>query len=455
MTEKILNYIKDMKPQMINTLTELISFDSHRRDPEDGAPFGIPAKKCLERALEICESFGFEVKNVDNYAGRARLGDDPELGILAHLDVVPAGSGWTKKPFEATVEGDRLYGRGAMDDKGPAVSVMYAMKAIKDLGIPLKRGVELILGTDEECGSSDIDYYMSKEKLPGKVFTPDADYPVINIEKGRICAKFSAKCRSSKLVEFHGGKTVNAVPALANAVVKGISASEIKTAAEESDCTVKFDIKEDGEKIIITANGTPAHASLPDLGDNALTGLVRLLSALPLDEPAKAMISGIDGTFPYRETDGKSAGIDARDDESGSLTLALSILDFDGEKMSGAMDIRFPVCESVENISKKLEKKLSEIGFAADISGVEPHCVPSGSEFVRTLLAVYHDISGKPGEAIAIGGGTYVHGIPGGVAFGCETGEDNRIHAADEFIRTDALVENAVMFAEAIMRVCG
>lgn len=457
MDKKLSEYIESLRPEMIKTLSELISYPSYKREREGDAPFGKPAKECLERALEIGCEMGFETKNVDNYAGTVKLGEgEPWLGILSHLDVVPEGDGWTRLPYHASLEDGRLYGRGAMDDKGPAVSVLYAMKALKDTGVPLKKSIELILGTDEECGSGDIRYFLQHEKMPPHLFTPDASYPLINIEKGRVAAHFSAACRSEKLMFLHGGRTINAVPASASAAVKGIAVSEVESAIKSADCSVKFSVSEEAGCIKISASGASAHASTPEIGDNALTALIKVLSHVSLDEPANGLISGLCRIFPYKETDGSSAGVKLCDEVSGALTLAFSILDYDGSGFSGALDIRFPVAGSVEWVSKNLGSALEGAGFEHDINGVEPHCVPSDSEFVRTLLSAYECVTGKKGECLAIGGGTYVHGIPGGVAFGCEIeGEDNRIHGADEYIRVDALVENAKIFAEAIMRICG
>lgn len=456
MTE-IFEYIDSLEQEMVKTLGELISFPSYRRPPEPGAPFGMPARKCLDRALEICRNIGLKTKNIDGYAGLAQFGDgEPELGILAHLDVVPEGDGWTREPYSATVEDGLLYGRGAMDDKGPAVSVMYALKALKDMKAPLKKPVELILGTDEECGSGDLEYFKTKEKFPEKLFTPDASYPLINIEKGRIMAGFSADCPSEMLLELHGGRTVNAVPARASAKVKGVNAEVIADVIKGMDVNAEFSLSENSDYVEILASGKSAHASTPEFGENALTATLMLLNKINLDEPANRLISGLCRLFPHGETDGRSAGIAQRDDVSGALTLALSITDFSDGRISGAMDIRFPVCGSVGGIGESLGRALRDSGFEPKIQGVEPHCVPSDSPFVRELLAAYEAVTGIKGEPFAIGGGTYVHGTPGGVAFGCEVdGEDNRIHGADEFIRIEALKTNAKIFAEAIVRVCG
>ena len=220
--------------------------------------------------------------------------------------------------------------------------------------------------------------------------------------------------------------------------------------------SAKFSVCENGELIKISVEGVSAHASTPDFGDNALTALIKLLAAVIPDDPAGKLLCGLNITFPYRETDGESAGVKACDEISGALTLAFSILDYENGRFDGAADIRFPVCESVASLSEKLGAALRKIGFEPDIGGVEPHCVPSDSPFVGKLLDAYETVTHKKGECLAIGGGTYVHGIPGGVAFGCEVeGIDNRIHGADEFIGINALIENAKIFAQAIVNVCG
>lgn len=454
--QNVFEYIDTLKPQMIATLGELIAIPSVRDEAAEGAPFGKNARKCLDKALEICQKLGFSTFNCDGYVGTASFTEnEPSLGILAHLDVVPAGEGWSHDPFKATVEDGKLFGRGAMDDKGPCVSVMYAMKALYDLKIPLKNGFELIMGTDEECGSGDLEYFKQHAKMPKWLFTPDADYPIINIEKGRVCAHFTALCDGGRLVSLCGGHATNAVPATAYAVLRDFSKEDIEKAVEKSGCTVKFSLENVPEGIKISAVGESAHASTPRFGDNALTALIRLISLLPDFGEAQERLRGLNTAFPYKETDGSSAGVSASDDISGALTLALDVLSFENGEISGYIDIRFPVCESVSGVSEKLGKALEGAGFKHEISGVEPHCVPSDSEFVRTLLEAYESVTGQKGECLAIGGGTYVHDTEGGVAFGCEiAGEDNRIHGADEFIRTDALVENAKIFAEAIVRVC-
>ena len=150
-------------------------------------PFGSALSHALNDFLRRAASMGFETRNIENYAGIVEMGDSgPLIGILAHLDVVPEGraNSWKHPPYEAVIEGGKIYGRGTIDDKGPAVSALYAMRALKESGEPLKARFRLILGLDEESGSRCVLRYLKTEEIPAFSFSPDAMFPVINAEKG-------------------------------------------------------------------------------------------------------------------------------------------------------------------------------------------------------------------------------------------------------------------------------
>ncbi len=240
---EIKKYIHDHKDEMIRLLAELVAVPSVQGEAAEGCPFGAEPARALALMLEKCREYGFDVENVDNYAGSADFGGEPGLAVLSHLDVVPAGDGWSSDPFTLTADGEKLVGRGAIDDKGPAVAALFALRAVKELGIPLKRGVRLIFGTNEENGSADLEYYRSKRALPPMVFTPDGEYPVINVEKGMLRVYFSAAVPES--VTISAGTVINAVPA---------------------SCRFEFSKAESG-----TVEGTSAHASTPEKGENAIT----------------------------------------------------------------------------------------------------------------------------------------------------------------------------------------
>ncbi len=460
--QKLFDYIDSQKDAMVATLCELISYPSYEQEPSAGAPFGKPVRECLDKALEICEGFGFKTKNYDGYVGTAEFTENEAcLGILGHLDVVPEGTGWTHEPFNAHVCDGKVFGRGSIDDKGPCVAVMYAMKALKDLGVPLKNGVRLILGTNEENGSGDLAYFEKVAKMPKWLFTPDGNYPVINIEKGMIRGGFKKEVEpvesERKLLSFHSGKTINAVPELANATLSGVTREEINNCIADLGATCEFAISEVDNGLRIDVKGRSAHASTPEMGDNALTCLLALLAKIKLDDKGSKLLKNLAWLFEYNAVNCTHAGgLCIHDEISGKLTMVLSVLDYDGATIDGKIDIRFPICGTLADVSQALKEALESASFSdTKIGGVEPHYVDSNSAFVKTLLGVYENVTGEKGECIAIGGGTYVHHTEGGVAFGAEfPGEDNHMHGADEFMTIDSLLINAKMFALAIYEVC-
>ncbi len=414
---------------MIDFLGELVAVKSVQGNAEDGFPFGREPARALEIMLDKCRENGFAVENVENYAGSADLNElEPQLAILSHLDVVPEGTGWTSDPYTLKIDGGKLIGRGTIDDKGPSVAALYAMKAVKELGIPLKKGVRLIFGTNEENGSADLAYYRKKRSLPPMVFTPDGEYPVINGEKGMIRVYFSAPFEDG---EIHGGQVINAVP---------------------NTCTFSFNENlPDGVKANSgTVEGTSAHASTPQKADNAITKFLRDYNF------NKPLLKSLLKLFPHGEIDGKSCGICFEDEISEKTTCVLSMLNTENGRLHGGIDIRFPLNCKLFNIKSIICGKLSDCGFDIDsCEGTEPHYTDGNSDFVQSLLKVYEKVTGKKGLCISIGGGTYVHDIDGGVAFGAEfPDEDGNMHGADEFITADNLLKNAEIMAEAIIDIC-
>ena len=160
-----------------------------------------------------------------------------------------------------------MYGRGSADDKGPAIVALYALKAVKDLNIPLNKNVRLILGTDEECGSSDIEYYYKIEKEAPMTFSPDADFPVINVEKGGLKANFIADFKEDRtlprIISVNSGVKVNVIPDKATAVIEGIEKNEVEKYCDTvtNKIGVKFTVNEENNKCIIEAKGKGAHAA--------------------------------------------------------------------------------------------------------------------------------------------------------------------------------------------------
>ena len=463
--KEIEQYIDSHRQEMLDDICTLCRINSEKMPYVEGKPYGEGPFAALNAALEMAEGYGFSITNYDNYVGTADLNDkEAQLDILAHLDVVPAGEGWTvTEPFEPVEKDGKLYGRGTADDKGPAVAAMYAMRAVKELGIPLSKNVRLIMGTDEECGSSDIEHYYSVEKEAPMTFSPDGEFPVVNIEKGRLPGHFTAGWEKSeqlpRLVSFKAGVKTNVVPGKAHAVVEGVELEVLTaTAAQmEQETGIHFEFGEESGKMHITAVGEGAHASLPHDGKNALTGLLSYLTRLPLTECGQTeTLKKLLGLMPHGETDGKSLGVKMGDELSGDLTLAFSMLTVNGEGLDGEFDSRCPICANEDNVLKVIRENMANIGVTLhNETMTAPHHVDGDSHFVRTLNAAYELYTGLKGGCESMGGGTYVHDLKNGVAFGAALpGTDNRMHGADEFAVIDELMVSAKIFAQVIVDLC-
>ena len=450
---------------MMKDIARIVSINSEKMPAEEGMPFGRGPYEALQEFLALAQEHGFEPKNYDNYVGAIDLNDkEKQLDILAHLDVVPAGEGWTvTDPYEPIMKDGKIYGRGTADDKGPAVVALYAMRCVRDLGVELKKNVRLIVGTDEECGSGDIPHYYAVEEEAPMTFSPDAEYPVINIEKGSIHPEFTAHWEEDpalpRLTEMSGSLKVNILPGKAKAAVEGLELGvmqEIAAKVSESTKAV-YELEQDGNLVRITAVGTGAHAASPWEGNNALTALIEYLTELPLaDSEATRKLAALNKLFPHGDHYGKALNVAMEDEESGKLTLVFSMMDWNLTGFTGQYDCRAPICANNENMRDVAERVMAEEGITmAHDDMAAPHHVPADSPFVQELLSVYESYTGQKGECIAIGGGTYVHHLKNGVAFGCAMpGTDNKMHGADEFAVIEELILSAKMFAQIIIDLC-
>ena len=462
---EVREYLNQNAASMVEDVKKLIRIDSAKGEAKEGMPYGEGPAKALAEAEKIAKAMGFKTKNYANHVIAIDLNDkETQLDILAHMDVVPAGDGWTvTAPFEPVVIDNKIYGRGAMDDKGPGMAALYAMKAIRDLNIPVSKNVRLILGADEECGSGDLKHYYSIEKEAPMSVSPDADFPVINIEKGglngRVIADFKDENLSSGIYRIWGGVKVNVIPSNAYAEVYGITKSQAEEVCEkEKKATgLEYKVEEKEHFLLISVLGKTGHAASPSKANNAVTGIVSLLSKLPLENgKGFESIKSLSRLFPHGDWKGVAAGVSQEDEISGMLTICLNMIEFGNGQLAATFDSRCPICANEDNMRNVLEANCEKLGLKLDAGKMnEPHYVPADSPLVVELLKCYEEVTGNKGEAIAIGGGTYVHHLNNGVAFGPEMpGMDYSIHGPNEFAGIDDLLLCAEVYAKAIGRLC-
>ena len=461
--------IEHMQDEMVEDIRRWISINSVQGEAcGENAPFGREVRRALDMALADGKKYGFRVRDLDGYCGELAMGQGDEvMGMLCHLDVVPAGDGWTKDPFGGEIENGRLYGRGTMDDKGPAVAAMYAMRAVLEENIPLKHEVRLILGCDEETGMSDMKHYRAvRGKLPDYGFSPDAEFPVINIEKGGLNILLSKTTGGEEGAELpvyalRAGVRPNVVPGLATAVVGTAAVSleaqrkMLAAIGEKHGFDLRIDPEGDG-RAVITATGVSAHASTPHLGKNAAGMLLIALAEMGAGGGSKGAIAALAEKVGM-EYDGNRLGVRQQDEQSGPLTCNLGILRYDGVEITAQLDIRYPLCADETEMCGKIAMAVSDDRLAVTrLGGHTPHHVPKDHRLVKGLLKVYGEVTGLPAYAFAIGGGTYSRCMPNTVAFGINfPGDVDTCHMPDEYMELDKLTMAVKVFAHAIVELAG
>lgn len=416
--------------QTLNTLCSFRSVTERTNDPEH--PYGEETNKALKFMLDTCKGFGFRTVNLDNQLGYAEIGEGEEIfGILAHLDVVPVGSGWDHEPFAATVSDDGyIYGRGVVDDKGPAVASVYAMKDVLDSGCKFTKRIRIIFGQTEEKGPwSDMDYYKEHEELPAMGITPDADFPALYGEKGIMHFTLSMPKDKAGFISVSGGQASNMV-------------------ADEAKGSVKcYNIVRD-----FYEQGKASHGSTPQDGKNAIS----MLMAEVGDATDKCGMANFYNKYIAFDVHGERLGLDLSDEESGRLTLNVGKIEMTDDTVDLRMDIRYPVTFSSEVIISKLEAVAKAEGLTFILEEDKaPIYMDKNGPLITELVKVYKDITGRDDEARVIGGGTYARAMPNIVAFGpMIPGRECTEHQRNERILLDDYLLLRKVYGEAFKRIC-
>lgn len=451
------------KEDMMADLFSLLRINSERDDEKSDAthPFGPGPVKALEHFLAMAKRDGYVTRNIDNYAGDFEYGEGEEvLGIFAHLDVVPAGSGWDSAPYEPEIRDGKLYARGSSDDKGPTIACYYGLKIIKELGLPVSKKVRFIVGTDEESGWGDMDYYFANNGLkdPDFGFSPDAEFPIINGEKGNVTAYLhfsNTNTGSVTLHSFTAGLRENMVPESATAIISGAidkADLEAKMAAYQSETGRDIRVSETAGRLTLTLIGKSAHGSTPEEGINGATYLARFLMGLDFGGDAAAYLA-ITGDALHQDFLAQKLGVAYADDKMGDMTMNAGVFSFDeaNEDNTIALNFRYPKGIDAKTIQNGLSALLGVSYVSLSEHEHFPHYVPLDDPMVSTLLSVYEKQTGLKGYEQIIGGGTFGRLLRRGVAFGAMFPDYvNTMHQANEFVEVEDLYRSAAIYAEAI-----
>ena len=419
-------------------LIRILSIDSVESEALPNMPFGKGVYDCLISALDTLSRYGFTVKNGNGYYGYGEIGQGELFGILCHLDVVPVTGEWSFPPFGAVEHDNKIYARGALDDKGPFISTLYALTKLLDEGYVPNKRIRIILGCDEESGWKCMDEYIKNEEMPVLGISPDGDFPVINCEKGIVYHTIRYP-KPEKLLSISAGQRANMVPDKAQATV--YCSRNITTQCLKKDCTYSID----GDYVTIETSGVSSHGSHPENGDNAL---IKLLDVLRVD-----FAFAEDLYKAFSSSDGVGTGLKISDAKSGALTLNLGTANVVDDEIVFELDVRHPVTSTKDFVTDALKSHLFgkvEQGFFH-----LPLYVDKEHVLVKTLLKAYNKVMKVDAQPISIGGGTYARVLPVGVAFGpCFPNSKANIHCVDEYIDLTEFEKASEIYYEALKELC-
>ena len=429
------------KVDMLDALRRFVQIPSvyDEKTISKGKPFGKDVNDALDYVARLGERFGFDVDRCDGYATELTIGEGKKtIGIYAHADVVPVTGDWISGPFVPTIRDNNIYGRGTSDDKGPMIAAFYAVKALKDAGLIRNYKVKIVVGGDEERGSSCLDYYFNnlKKEPPTYGFTPDSDFPLIYGEKEIIDFWPTLSIKMPHVKTIRGGVATNAV------------CDKVEIDTDDLDTLKKYLVEHnktfeenDGKIIVI---GKACHGSTPELGDNAALTTLKALGEmynLPVLQNIGEKLS---------DTTGKSFGCYIHSDLLKDSTYCVGMINYDGFNLKFSVNFRYPENVKYLDIISKFDV---EFATKSEVKGEPSHCLlfDPKSTLVQTLLKAYREETGDNSEPLTTGGGTYAKHAKNTIAFGALfPGRISTMHEPNEYMPLDDFYLSAIIYAHAI-----
>ncbi len=448
-------FAEQNRDNILRDITRLVAVPSVEGTPEPGAPFGAGPRAALDKALEIAAELGLETYNAEGYIGWAQTGPiaggQKYLATITHTDVVPEGNGWDADPYTVRVRDGWLLGRGVSDDKGPGILCLYALKYLKDSGIELKYPVRALLGTNEETNMHDVDYYAAHYPMPAFCFTPDAEFPVCNGEKGGFNGEIvSPKLENGVILDFQGGVARNAVPDRAFCTVR--------VAPDAIECTEGV-TKEAGENgaTVLRGQGKSGHAAMPAGTVNAISLLVDCLLHNHIGTEAEQAYLRVLQKL-HAATDGSAVGIAADDGLFDPLTIIGGTIGQEDGVIRQSFDCRYPTNTDPEKMTAALEQVCGTAAHLENLTSRVPFYIAADSPAIQTLINTYNEVTGEQQTPFTMGGGTYARHFPYAVSFGPEHTDvaipafAGPMHGANEGAPFEKLIEALKIYILALLR---
>lgn len=457
--ERAQDYIDRVWEEVVEDIARLVAI----RSVEDlehacpGKPYGPEPYRALRTALDIAGRLGLDAHDCEGIIGYADLvgRQSRQIALIGHTDIVPEGPGWHYDPFALTRKDGFLIGRGVLDDKGPTVLALHAVRFFAEEAATQGQlppyTLRVILGNNEETEMRDVEWYVEHHEDPAFLFTPDADFPLICGEKGCYSATIRSGAIAGRIVDFVGGTAGNAVAGEATALVRAD--------AQALSPTERIEVEDAGDGLVrLSAHGVSGHAAFPEGSINAIGLLVDYLLENGICSDAERSFLELE-RLVFASTDGSSLGIACADDRLGALTcIGGTIRTVDGA-FEQTIDARYPESITGERISEVVGALAARHGatLSCDIDMVPSYHAPD-TPAIRALVDTYHEITGNGGEAFCIGGGTYARHFANGAAFGPNDPADpmpawiGAEHSADEGFSEEQLRRALLIYIMSIAR---
>ncbi len=456
-------YVDEVWEDVVQDICTLVAHESvaDAASAAPGAPFGPGVRAALDDALAIAKRLGLDTGEDEGFIGWADVpgASERQVATIAHLDVVPAGAGWSADPFQVRRHDGWLIGRGVADDKGPAVLSLYVGAFLKRMGELPRYTFRALLGCDEEVGMTDVKHYLSTHDDPAFLFTPDAEFPVCNAEKGLFEGVFvSAPIEGGVIRSWSGSDVSNAIPGSSVAEL-AVDAGALAAPRANADRIVVESLGEGSCRI--TATGVGGHASLPAGTVNAVGLMVGYLQEnAGVLAPAERDFVDLMAVI-HADTAGEALGVASANDTFGPLTLIGSVVKVEDGRILHAIDSRYPDSTTGEEMERALSQVAERYGASFELEmGKPPFSVEGSDPAVQALLATYNEVTGKDAQLFSMGGGTYARSFKRAVSFGPEDEEVNAsapdwvgpMHGADEGANEEALKRALKMYIIATLR---
>lgn len=501
---KVSLWFDQQEENIVRDIMRLVRVESISMPGADGTPFGRGCLRALEEMLQIGREHGFDTENYDNIVGSIGTKEkhwDNLIGFWNHLDVVPVGNDWRYAPFEPVRKEHFLIGRGTQDNKGPAVGILYMMQCIRELNIPMNHELCLFVGTDEERGMEDLEYYKAHYPTPKLSMIADSGFPVCYGEKGIIEGRMiSDSCVSGDVLEVKGGSASNMIPDRAEVLLKksealavelkellgepgkladifslagneGQEVMEMQEAQEAQKVParilqrISWEVESGGIRVI--AKGTSKHSAFPKGSVNAIHELSVFLQHLTrLSESDKGLFAAVERLS--EEYYGENPGIAYEDEVSGRTTCAATVLTLEQGYLCLTLNIRYAITARDEENLQTLKTYAEKNHLRWELErNSKPNYFPKEHPAVDLLTDLFNEITGRETKSFVMGGGTYARMLPNAFAYGVggmvESDEDREIkarlfepghggaHEPDEALNLRLLLEAMKIYTMAVV----